>query len=99
MDLTKKPVASAQNYEEIKEELNDSDSEASTEVMNTTKQSQQSSQMDMVDDFDKQFFRKNVPKIKLNKGEKRALKFAMKKGVDPSQVDDLRLFLATEMKQ
>jgi hypothetical protein len=37
MDLTKKPVASAQNYEEIKEELNASESEASTEVMNTTK--------------------------------------------------------------
>jgi hypothetical protein len=54
--------------------------------------------MDMVDDFDKQFFRKNVPKMKLNKGEKRALKFAMNKGVDPSQMDDLRLFLATEMK-
>ena len=51
------------------------------------------------DDLDKEFFRKNVPKMKLNKGEKRALKFALKKGVDVNQVDDLKSFLNSEMKQ
>lgn len=35
-----------------------------------------------VDDFDKQFFQNSSAKIKLNKGEKRALKFAIKRGLD-----------------
>lgn len=52
-----------------------------------------------VDDFDKQFFQNNGGKIKLNKGEKRALKFALKRGLDVNQVEDLRQFLAMEMKQ
>jgi len=52
-----------------------------------------------VDDFDKQFFQNSSGKIKLNKGEKRALKFAIKRGLDVNQVDDLKQFLAMEMKQ
>jgi len=38
-------------------------------------------------------------KIKLNKGEKRALKFALKRGLDVNEVEDLKLYLQTEMKQ
>ena len=34
------------------------------------------------DEFDAEFFGRKVPKVKLNKGEKRQLKFAMKNGVD-----------------
>lgn len=51
-----------------------------------------------VDDFDKQFFQK-ATKLKLNKGEKRALKFALKKGLDVNEVPDLKEFLQSEMKQ
>lgn len=46
-----------------------------------------------VDDFDKDFFKKGSLKIKLNKGEKRALKFAMKRGVDVNEIEDLKHFL------
>lgn len=46
------------------------------------------------DDFDAEFFGRKMPKIKLNKGEKRALKFALKSGVNINEVGDLRAFLA-----
>ena len=45
------------------------------------------------DDFDKEFFGKKIPKVKLNKGEKRQLKFAMKQGVNINEVGDLKSFL------
>ena len=93
MDLNAKPAVNAQNYEEIKEE---SDSEASTEEIMTTMNSELKKEetKTAVDDFDKQFFQGNGGKIKLNKGEKRALKFALKRGLDINEVPDLREFLA-----
>ena len=51
------------------------------------------------DDFDAQFFGRKVPKVKLNKGEKRELKFAMKAGVNINEVGDLKSFLGQRMKQ
>ena len=51
------------------------------------------------DDFDAQFFGRKVPKVKLNKGEKRELKFAMKAGVKINEVGDLKSFLGQRMKQ
>lgn len=51
------------------------------------------------DDFDAEFFGRKVPKVKLNKGEKRQLKFAMKSGVDVNQIEDLKSFLGEQMKQ
>ena len=93
VDLNAKPAVNAQNYEEIKEE---SDSEASTEEIMTTMNSESKKEetKTAVDDFDKQFFQGNGGKIKLNKGEKRALKFALKRGLDINEVPDLREFLA-----
>mmetsp|Transcript_26469 Transcript_26469/g.35388 ORF Transcript_26469/g.35388 Transcript_26469/m.35388 type:complete len:112 (+) Transcript_26469:157-492(+) len=38
--------------------------------------------MQAEDDFDAEFFGRKVPQVKLNKGEKRALKFALKSGVN-----------------
>ena len=52
-----------------------------------------------VDNFDKQFFQGDSGKIKLNKGEKRALKFALKRGLDINEVGDLRQYLAQEIKR
>lgn len=36
-------------------------------------------------------------KLKLNKGEKRALKFALLKGVDITKIEDLKSFLQEQM--
>jgi len=98
VDLTAKAFVNAQNYEEIKEE---SDSEASTEEIMTTMNSELKKEETKaeVDNFDKQFFQGDSGKIKLNKGEKRALKFALKRGLDINQVGDLRQYLAQEIKR
>ena len=40
-----------------------------------------------------------MPKVKLNKGEKRELKFALKAGVNINEVGDLKSFLGQRMKQ
>jgi len=46
----------------------------------------------LTDNFDKFYFQ-NQKKVKLNKGEKRALKFALQKGVSIDEIEDLRGFL------
>ena len=51
------------------------------------------------DDFDAEFFGRKITKIKLNKGEKRQLKFEMRAGVNLNEIDDLKSYLATKMKQ
>jgi len=51
------------------------------------------------DDFDADFFGRKIPKIKLNKGEKRQLKFEMKAGVNLNEIDDLKSYLGNKMKQ
>ena len=55
--------------------------------------------MQAEDDFDAEFFGRKMPKVKLNKGEKRALKFALKQGVNINEVGDLKSFLGGKMKQ
>ena len=50
------------------------------------------------DDFDAQFFGRKIPKVKLNKGEKRQLKYAMKAGVNLNEVGDLKSFLNQQIK-
>lgn len=49
-------------------------------------------------ELDKDFFRKNYQKVKLNKGEKRALKFALKSGENLNDVDDLKTYLGSKVK-
>lgn len=49
-------------------------------------------------DFDAQFFGKKIPKVKLNKGEKRQLKYAMKAGVNINEIGDLKTFLNLQIK-
>lgn len=49
------------------------------------------------DELDTQFFHRFSTKMKLNKGEKRALKFALQKGLDLTAVDDLKSFLASQV--
>ena len=44
-------------------------------------------------DLDNDFFQKNIQKVKLNKGEKRALKHALKNGENLNQIDDLKTYL------
>lgn len=51
------------------------------------------------DDFDAQFFKGGAQKAKLNKGEKRVLKFALAQGQDLSQVGDLKSFLNQKLKE
>ena len=51
----------------------------------------------MTDNFDKFYFQKQK-KVKLNKGEKRALKFAIQKGVSVDEIEDLRSYLGKEME-
>ena len=51
------------------------------------------------DDFDAEFFGRKIPKIKLNKGEKRQLKFEMRAGVNLNEIEDLKSYLASKMKQ
>lgn len=50
------------------------------------------------EDFDQQFFGRKVPKVKLNKGEKRQLKYAMKAGVNLNEIGDLKTFLNQQIK-
>jgi len=49
-------------------------------------------QLEEADAFDRQFFQKET-KLKLNKAEKRQLKFALKGGADLSKIEDLQEFL------
>ena len=51
------------------------------------------------DDFDAEFFGRKIPKIKLNKGEKRQLKFEMRAGTNLNEIGDLKTYLASKMKQ
>ena len=44
-------------------------------------------------ELDNDFFNKNYAKIKLNKGEKRALKLALKGGENLNEVEDLKTYL------
>ena len=74
------------------------------EGLSTTTPSTQQAKGAFVDQFendmDLDFFNKNkAQKIKLNKGEKRALKFAMKAGEEIGQEVDLKAFLAERIKQ
>lgn len=50
-------------------------------------------------DFDNQFFGNKTVKIKLNKGEKRQLKFAQQSGVNLNEVGDLRTYLNMQIRQ
>lgn len=55
---------------------------------------------DVADDVDKDFFNKSEnKKMKLNKGEKRALKFELKNGADLSEVPDLKQYLQGAVAQ
>ena len=51
----------------------------------------------LADNFDKFYFQNNK-KLKLNKGEKRALKFAIQKGASVDEIDDLRGYLEKQME-
>lgn len=98
MDLEVKDVANARNYEEIKEEGSDNEDASDSEQITTTTQPAEESKITEVsekphvDDFDKEYFAKDQ-KIKLNKGEKRTLKFALKRGLDVNEIEDLKLYL------
>ena len=53
--------------------------------------------MEAENNFDDEFFGRKVPKIKLNKGEKRQLKFEMRAGVNLNEVGDLKTYLNMKM--
>jgi len=100
---------SAQNYEEIK--LEESVEVASQATTNLGEEEQKAvtpakqkpmtveSYMTAENDFDAHFFNKNLQKMKLNKGEKRQLKFALAAGVNLNEVGDVKTFLGMQMKQ
>ena len=105
------PMPSAQNYEEIKEEDETVESEATTNLGDTTTLEESKDTMSMIttggaaqsfqqaeDDFDAQFFGRKVPKMKLNKGEKRQLKYALKAGVNINEVGDLKTYLDQQIR-
>jgi len=97
------PIDEADEDEEVKEAaaVEDADtqnsSQAAKDVVAPTPGS--SAYEAVEDDFDNQFFGKKQKKFKLNKGEKRALKFAVKKGANIDEVDDLKSFLGSKIKQ
>ena len=110
MSVLDQQQASAQNYEELRSNASTMMSqtvqieEEETKVplgdnlqkLSNAQQKQLFSKAE--DDFDMQFFKGNASKVKLNKGEKRALKFAVQQGEDLSQVGDLKSYLANKMK-
>jgi len=105
-------MPSAQNYEEIKLNVpagnrEEVESQASTAHGGVEDEEQKAMApaarpdvyMEAEDDFDAEFFGRKIPKIKLNKGEKRQLKFEMRAGVDLNEVGDLKTYLGGKMKQ
>ena len=78
--------------------------EESKSVIDTTQMAAQSkpaaaqNYQQAEDDFDEEFFGRKVPKIKLNKGEKRQLKFELRAGVNINEVGDLKTYLNGKMK-
>ena len=98
LDLTPVAVADEHNYEEIKDQTTSTigESQASSITAQATEMPVSHSQTE--DDLDAQFFKGNLDKLKLNKGEKRALKFCIKKGVDLSAISDIKGFLQTQMQ-
>ena len=96
LDMTQEEEPDAQNYEELKS-ANES---SSTVELSEKSSSVKIPEYEIEDDFDNQFFKKGMSsKITLNKGEKRALKFALQKGVDVNEVDDLKTFLQSQLKE
>ena len=90
MSVLDQQEPSAQNYEELKSDASTLMSQTATVHMdeeekraplgNNPQKLSNAQQQQLFnkaeDDFDKQFFMGNVQKVKLNKGEKRMLKFA-----------------------
>lgn len=91
MDLVQEVEPNAQAYQPLdsiqEEEIKDSSTQ------NESRISTQQPVSAEADNFDVGFFAEQKQKVKLNKGEKRALKFALAKGGVPEDPEQLKKFL------
>ena len=85
--------------EEAKEEVHELGSQHGTSVF-TGASSKYKAESALEEDLDKEFFTANqqAELLKLNKGEKRALKFAIKRGVKIDDIPNLKLWLEEQVK-
>ena len=79
--------ADARAYQPLDPVSEDEEEEEKSTLTASSKQDPQM-QLNEADAFDRQFFQKEN-KLKLNKAERRQLKFALKNGADLSQIEDL----------
>lgn len=79
--------ADARAYQPLDPVSEDEEEEEKSTLTASSKQDPQM-QLSEADAFDRQFFQKEN-KLKLNKAERRQLKFALKNGADLSQIEDL----------
>ena len=93
---------SEEEREEVKElptgDNSDVHSQATTMLTTSSKYKSES----MVEtNLDREFFvlqqQTNIQELKLNKGEKRALKFALKKGINISEIPNLKAYLEEQV--